>query len=132
MFLDHRERCSAVVGQPLDVDPVGQAHRNKRVARAIGLSRPDLQAPKDSIPNPGAPGVEVKRLAFLIQKDVALLGCLQRLDLFENIDRGRQEPYFPVAAGRLGSSVLIQIAALADGEKTIFQINVAPAKPQQL
>lgn len=89
MPLDHGNAGAAVFGQPLDVDAIAKPDRNERVARAVGLTRPDLQAFGDSVPDTAAPRVEVKRAAFLIQKNKAVLGCLQWLDRFQNVDHRR-------------------------------------------
>jgi hypothetical protein len=80
MPLDWGNRGAAVFRQPFDVDASAQTHADKLMARAVRPSRPDLNASWDSIQtNTAAASVKVKRVAFLIQKDVIVLGSRQRL-----------------------------------------------------
>jgi hypothetical protein len=58
--------------------------------------------------------VEVKRILFLILKDMIVLGHVQRLYSFQHVDHGRNELDRSIAAGSLRRPFLFDLPAFAD------------------
>ena len=125
MPLDRGNRSAAVFSKPFDVNSV-VTHADKRVARAIGLSRSDLHASEDSIPNTRAPCVEVKRVAFLIQKHIICSRLYEGASSASVLRRLIQKLDCSITAGCLRRAFLVDVSAFADRDESGSQINVAP------